>query len=75
MIDTMAERYGMLPTDIIQRATTFDLFVFDSVVDYKNKLERRATGQEPVKGAVPRNEQQLIEMFKKVKNDASKDNK
>lgn len=36
MIDAMAERYGVLPTDIMDRATTFDLFVFDRVVGYKN---------------------------------------
>jgi len=34
MIDQMAHRYGMLPSDIISRATTFDMVVMDASSAY-----------------------------------------
>jgi hypothetical protein len=44
MIDAMAERYSMLPTDIMDRATTFDLFVYDTIVGYKNAKLKEESG-------------------------------
>jgi len=45
----MAERYAKLPTEIIRTATTFDLFICDTAMEYRNALQARqheeATGQ------------------------------
>ncbi len=42
LIDTLGERYGMLPSEVVQRATTFDVFVADTAIGYRNKLQERA---------------------------------
>lgn len=34
-IDTMGQRYGMLPSEIINRASTFDLVVMDMAMTYE----------------------------------------
>lgn len=41
MLDSLAERYGMLPSQVLERASTLDLWVFDVAVSYKNYVQRR----------------------------------
>ena len=41
MLDSLAERYGMLPSQVLERASTLDLWVFDVEVSYKNYVQRR----------------------------------
>lgn len=45
MIDTLADRYKLLPSEVISRATTFDIMVCDTAVSYRAALERKASGQ------------------------------
>lgn len=45
LIDTMAERYGMLPSEVMQRANTFDVFVTDTAIGYRNYIQDRANGK------------------------------
>jgi hypothetical protein len=45
LIDTMAERYGMLPSEVMQRANTFDVFVADTAIGYRNYLTDKANGK------------------------------
>lgn len=42
LIDTVAERYGMLPSEVITRATTFDVFIADTAIGYRNLIQQRA---------------------------------
>lgn len=42
MIDTLAERYGMLPSEVIRKASTFDLFICDAAITYRNLIQERA---------------------------------
>jgi hypothetical protein len=42
LIDTVAERYGMLPSEVITRATTFDVFIADTAIGYRNLIQERA---------------------------------
>lgn len=42
LIDTLGERYGMLPSEVITRATTFDIFVADTAIGYRNMMQDRA---------------------------------
>ena len=37
----MAERYAKLPTEIIRTATTFDLFICDTAMEYRNAQQAR----------------------------------
>jgi hypothetical protein len=39
-LDNLGKRYGMLPSQIIAQATTFDLVVMDAAMSYKNHAER-----------------------------------
>ena len=46
MIDTIAERYGQLPSSVIAHADTFDLFICDAAMGYRRLVESRANGQD-----------------------------
>lgn len=45
LIDTMAERYGMLPSQVMAQANTFDIFVADTAIGYRNYLNDKANGK------------------------------
>lgn len=42
LIDTVAERYGMLPSEVMSRANTFDVFIADTAIGYRNLVQTRA---------------------------------
>ena len=42
LIDTLSERYGMLPSEVISRANTFDVFIADTAIGYRNAVQERA---------------------------------
>jgi hypothetical protein len=42
LIDTLSERYGMLPSEVITRANTFDVFIADTAIGYRNAVQERA---------------------------------
>lgn len=46
-LDTMAERYKMLPSQVMATASTFDLYVMDAAVSYHNHQQRKANGKSP----------------------------
>lgn len=35
-IDTIGKRYGILPSDVLRRADTFDLYVMDTAISFEN---------------------------------------
>jgi hypothetical protein len=42
MIDSLGKRYGMLPSDILSRATTFDLYIMDASLTFENYHHKKA---------------------------------
>ena len=42
LIDTLSERYGILPSEVMTRANTFDVFVADTAIGYRNVMQERA---------------------------------
>ena len=42
LIDTVAERYGLLPSEVMTRANTFDVFIADTAIGYRNLVQDRA---------------------------------
>jgi hypothetical protein len=46
-IDAMSSRYGVLPSEIMSRASTFDLFVYDTAVSFIQHAQDKAQGKEP----------------------------
>ena len=51
IVDTMAQRYHLLPTEVLSRATTFDLEVMFVSQDFQH---RRSQQQENAQGDKPR---------------------
>lgn len=45
MIGRMAKEYGMLPSQIEQQATTYDIMITDVLATYENFQQQKATGK------------------------------
>ncbi len=45
MIDSMAERYGVLPSSLLQKGDSFDLLIFDVAMNYKAIQHAKANKQ------------------------------
>lgn len=48
LLDTLSERYGMLPSEVINRATTFDVFIADTAISYRNLVQERQMNPDQV---------------------------
>ncbi len=44
MIGRMAEKYGILPSEVIARATTYDLMITDALATYDAYQQQKASG-------------------------------
>jgi hypothetical protein len=68
LIDTIGERYGQLPSQVIRTATTFDVFVADTAIGYRNLQQARANDP----NAVPEYQQEdllkMMEQARAIKN-------
>jgi hypothetical protein len=68
-VDFMAKRYGKLPSEIMATATTFDMTVGQTAVEYENycyeREKRKAEGVAEPAGNLT--QEQMLEMIKKVK--------
>lgn len=40
-LDTLGQRYGMLPSKVLLEANTFDLVVMDMAISYENHLHKK----------------------------------
>jgi hypothetical protein len=40
----MAQRYGILPSELLQRGSTFDLFVCNSAIRYQQNQQAESQG-------------------------------
>jgi hypothetical protein len=65
-IDGLGKRYGMLPSEVLRKADTFDLYVIDAALTYENYQHKKAmnNGQVP---AEMYSTEQLVEMHNKGK--------
>lgn len=45
MIGRMAKEYGMLPSQIEQQATTYDIMISDVLASYENFQQQKASGK------------------------------
>ena len=45
LIDTMADRYKMLPSEVMNRASTFDIYVMDAALSYQNYQRKKQDGK------------------------------
>ena len=65
-LDNLAKRYGLLPSEALGRANTFDLYVLDVSSKFQNYLQEKSDGKNP-KGSMP-NQKQLLEMMQNARN-------
>ena len=57
----MAKHYGVLPSDVINRATTFDLQVYDVSLTWEQHQREEANGS----GGTQYSQEQLLEIIGK----------
>lgn len=47
ILDSLGERYGKLPSEVLAQSTSFDLWVYDVAVSYRNyQTEKRSKSQD-----------------------------
>jgi len=66
-IDSLGKRYGLLPSEILKKADTFDLYVMDAVMSYELFQHKKQNN----KGKLPTDAyttDQLLTIFNKGKN-------
>lgn len=65
-IDGLGKRYGLLPSEVLKRADTFDLYIIDAALTYEQYHHKKTMnkGQEPVENYT---NDQLLEMFNRGK--------
>lgn len=64
LVDSMASKYGMLPTDVIRNATTQDVQIHFNVEAYRNDERQKASGN-PVDLNAQYTQEELLEIWQK----------
>jgi hypothetical protein len=66
MIDSLGKRYGMLPSEVLNRSNTFDLYIMDAALTFENFQHKKSMngGKIPVESY---SQDQLQAMLKKVR--------
>ena len=68
MIDAISKRYGLLPSECMAKATTFDMFIMDATLNYENyRSELSQTGRAP---APKLSQKEMMDMLAKVRSHA-----
>jgi hypothetical protein len=47
MLDSLGERYGMLPSQVLAQANTLDIWVFDVAISFREAQDAKAQGKAP----------------------------
>lgn len=65
-IDSLGKRYGMLPSQILERSNTFDLYIMDAALSFENFHHKKSmnNGVDP---APDYTESELLAMLNKNK--------
>ena len=66
MIDSLGKRYGMLPSEVLNRSNTFDLYIMDVALSFENFHHKKAmnNGNDPLPDYTT---DELLAMVKKNK--------
>lgn len=65
-LDNLAHRYNVLPSEALERATTFDLYVLDISAKWSKYQSDLADGK-AAKQTPKLSREQMLEMIKRVK--------
>jgi hypothetical protein len=65
-LDSMSTRYHLLPSEVMDRATTFDLWIMDAATAFHEYQRKKAEngGRDP---APKLNQEQMLDMIQRVK--------
>jgi hypothetical protein len=65
-IDSLGKRYGMLPSEVLERSNTFDLYIMDAALTFENYHHKKSmnNGNDPLPEY---NQSELLEMLNKNK--------
>ncbi len=64
MVDSMASKYGMLPTEVLERANTQDVLIHFNVEAYRDDERQKASGK-PVDLNKQYTQEELQEIWQK----------
>lgn len=65
-LDALATRYHILPSEALDRATTFDLWIMDAATSYQDYMRKKAEngGKDPVSQPT---QEQMLKMIQRVR--------
>ena len=66
MIDSLGKRYGMLPSEVLLRSNTFDLYIMDAALTFENYHHKKAMNN-GVAPAPDYSTDELVAMFNQNK--------
>lgn len=69
-VDALAQRYGLLPTEVLGRASTFDLRVMEVANRYQNRKQTMASGNGGPPPAPKLSQKEMEQMLAQVKKGA-----
>ena len=68
-IDALGKRYSLLPSEVMSKASTFDLVVLDAAIGYEVYLQSKAEG----KKATPQlSQDEMMAAMERVRNNGTK---
>lgn len=68
-IDAIGKRYSLLPSEVMSRASTFDLVVLDAALGYQSYIQDQADG----KRATPKlSQEEMMAAMERVRKDDNK---
>jgi hypothetical protein len=65
-IDSLGKRYGMLPSEVLERSNTFDLYIMDASLTFENYHHKKAMNN-GVAPAPDYSTDELVAMFNQNK--------
>jgi hypothetical protein len=68
-IDAIGKRYSLLPSEVMEKASTFDLVVLDASLGYQSYIQDRAEGK---KIAPKLSQEEMMAAMERVRNNGTK---
>ena len=68
-IDALGKRYSLLPSEVLEKASTFDLVVLDAALGYQSYIQDKAEGK---KAAPKLSQEEMMAALERVRKDGDK---
>jgi hypothetical protein len=67
-IDALGKRYSLLPSEVMNKASTFDLVVLDAAIGFEVYLQNKSEGK---KEAPQLSQEEMMKMMERVRNNGN----